>query len=644
MGSGPSATEVSVLAEGEKPGPFAIRRHPACKAGVEQNPPDCKTMQKFTLNFFEKYANDLYIGQRDLIDPEKGKYGPEFKFITYKEAEKRCRKFGAGLFKLGYNVGKTLGVYAGNSAEWIHAIDASSLYGFAIVSLYDSLGPDALQYLLGHSQMEAVLVQQKNMDKLMKIVEQDKYNLKTIIVIGSLPEKKYNVDVEITTFAEICKLGEENPIDLPTIDPESPHFICYSSGTTGNPKGVIISHRASLSNSLAAADMINVGPRATHLSYLPLAHVFERAAVAVTAYYGGKIGFISGSVVNIQQDLQILRPTFMVAVPRVMNRFYDGLMNKMKNKPLIQAIFWGAWYAKKFCIAHYIPTGLFDKLVFHQLTDLMGGRVQQFVVGGAAMDPRIQEILQVATGQPVRTGYGLTEAGSGNICSPPDIHHVKMGSIGGPLKNVEVYIEPIDGYDDPNCGQIMIGGPCLSSGYLHDEGATRELFTEDKKWIKTGDVGKWDEDGYMIVVDRMRSIFKLSQGEYVAAEVLTQIYDAVPIVDQSFIYGNSQRSYLVAIIVPNKKEVSKFLGKERITDEEFENACNNNEDLKKFIVAELRKASDENKLFGYQRIVKVALEHDPWTIENEYQTPTFKLKRKKLEQRYKDVIEKLYAE
>ena len=219
-----------------------------------------------------------------------------------------------------------------------------------------------------------------------------------------------------------------------------------------------------------------------------------------------------------------------------------------------------------------------------------------------------------------------------------------MGSIGGPLKNVEVYIEPIDGYDDPNCGQIMIGGPCLSSGYLHDEGATRELFTEDKKWIKTGDVGKWDEDGYMIVVDRMRSIFKLSQGEYVAAEVLTQIYDAVPIVDQSFIYGDSQRSYLVAIIVPNKKEVSKFLGKERITDEEFENACNNNEDLKKFIVAELRKASDENKLFGYQRIVKVALEHDPWTIENEYQTPTFKLKRKKLEQRYKDVIEKLYAE
>ena len=644
MGSAPSATTVSVLAEGETPGPFAIRRHPACQKQVEQPPADMPTMQQFTLKFFEKYANDPYVGQRECLDPTgKGKYGPEFHFITYKEGEIKARQFGSGLFKLGYDVGKTLGVYAGNSAEWYHAIDASSLYGFAIVSLYDSLGQDSLQYLLGHSQMEAVLVQAKNMDKLMKIVEVEKYKLKRIIVIGEKPTKEYKSDVEICTFADVCELGKEL-VDLPKIDPESPHFICYSSGTTGNPKGVIISHRASVSNSLSAADMINVGPKSTHLSYLPLAHVFERAASSVTAYYGGKIGCISGSVVNIQDDLKILRPTFMVAVPRVMNRFYDGLMAKMKNNPLVSGIFWGAWYAKRFCINHYIPTGLFDKIVFHQLTDLMGGRVQQFVVGGAAMDPRIQEVLQVATGKPVRTGYGLTEAGSGNICSPPDIHFVKMGSIGGPLKNVEVYIEPIDGYDDPNCGQIMIGGPCLSSGYLHDPQATAELFTDEThKWIKTGDVGKWDEDGYMIVVDRMRSIFKLSQGEYVAAEVLTQIYDNVPIVDQSFIYGDSQRTYLVAIIVPNKKEVSQFLGKERITDDEFKAACND-EKLKQHIVAELRKAADENKLFGYQRIAKVALEPDPWTIENEFQTPTFKLKRKKLEQRYKDVIERLYAD
>ena len=267
-----------------------------------------------------------------------------------------------------------------------------------------------------------------------------------------------------------------------------------------------------------------------------------------------------------------------------------------------------------------------------------------FVVGGAAMDPKIQEVFQFATGAPIRTGYGLTEAGSGNICSPPDIHHVKCGSIGGPLRNVEVFLDPIEDYDDPECGQIIIGGPCVSSGYLKDEKATNELFYDkDRKWIKTGDVGKWDKDGYMIVVDRMRSIFKLSQGEYVAAETLTQIYDQTPIVEQSFIYGDSTRSYLVAIIVPNIKEVSKFLGKDHITDEEFEKACDN-EDLKKKIVADLRAEADQNKLFGYQRIMKVALESKPWTVENEYMTPTYKLKRKKLEARYKDVINQLYKD
>jgi long-chain acyl-CoA synthetase len=646
MGSSQSVTEVSVIAEGEEPGPFATRRHPSCKSGVVQNSPDMQTMQKFTLNFFEKYSERLYVGQRTLLDPVKEEYDNEFHFITYKEGFARCKDFGCGLFKMGYNVGKTLGVYAANSAEWVHAIDASSLFGFVIVSLYDSLGPDSLHYLLGHSKMEAVLVQQKNLDKLMKILSKDIFNVKNIIVIGEQPSKNYGIEgLEITTFDKVCELGKKNPIELPEIDPQTPHFICYSSGTTGNPKGVIISHATSVSNTLSAADMINVGDGATHLSYLPLAHVFERAAESVTAYYGGKMGFISGGVKNIKADLAVLRPTFMVAVPRVINRFYDGIMDNLKKSAVKKAVFWGAWYAKRFCIQHYLPTGILDKIVFEQIKKLLGGRVSMFVVGGAAMDPKVQEVFQFATGVPVRTGYGLTEAGSGNICSPPDIHFVKCGSIGGPLKNVEVRLEPIEDYDDPLCGQIIIGGPCVSSGYLYDEKSTEELFTDKThKWIKTGDVGKWDEDGYMIVVDRMRSIFKLSQGEYVAAESLSQIYDKVPIIEQSFIYGDSTRSYLVAIIVPDKKEVSKFLGKDRVTKEEFAEACANNDDLKKKILADLRVASDENKLFGYQRIMKVALEPEAWTVENEYQTPTFKLKRKKLENRYKDVIEQLYKD
>ncbi|EAY01067.1 AMP-binding enzyme family protein [Trichomonas vaginalis G3] len=640
MGSQQSVTTVSVLGTGEQDSPFAIRRHPDHPDGPAENPPDMQEMQAFTLKFFKNYANKPYLGHRYKIDQEK--WSDDYKFITYAEGEEIALNIGSGLQELGITLGKTLGIYSTNCPEWVNTIDASSLYGFVIVSLYDSLGPNALNYLLEHSQMEACIVSQANLDKLMKIVSVNKYFLRLIIVIGTVPEGKYNTDIKLVTYDEVFELGKKNRHDFPKIDPEAPHFICYSSGTTGNPKGVIISHRASVSNILAAANYIDLGKDPRHLSYLPLAHVFERSASSVTAYYGGQIGFISQGITKLIEDMKILKPTYLCAVPRVMYRFNEAITGKLKKSALTRAFFWGCWYAKKFCIDHYLPTFPLDIIAFNRINAMMGGCIKQFVVGGAAMDPNIQEFLQVATGLPVRVGYGLTEAGSGNICSPPDIHHIKKGSIGGPLQNVEVKLEEIEDYDDPLCGQILIGGQCLSSGYLHDEESTKKLFTDEThKWIKTGDVGKWDRDGYLMIVDRMGSIFKLSQGEYVAAESLSQVYDSVPIVLQSFIYGDSSRTFLVAIIVPRKAEVLKFFNKTEMTDDEYKQACESPE-LKKEILERLKNAATESKLFGYQRINNIAIEPSPWTLENEFMTPTFKLKRKKLELRYMSTIEKLY--
>jgi long-chain acyl-CoA synthetase len=606
-----------------------------------QNPPEFQTMQDIAKYVFNKHGDRPYLG----IRPMKGnKYEPRYVFTSYSENKIIADKFGSKLWNLGITKGKTVGVYSENCPVWLNTIDASSFYGFVIVSLYDTLGPDALEYLLRHSRMESVIVNPKNFDKLMKILGQDPCNVRFVVVDDDkLPESAKNYKMQFYTFKELIN-DVKDIVPYPKIDPEEPHFISYSSGTTGNPKGVIISHRATVSNTLGAHYMIQIEKEARHISYLPLAHVFERAAVAIVAFGGGKIGFNMGGVKNLTSDMQVLKPTHLAAVPRVMNRFYDGVQEKLKKSFVKRLVFNTSWYVKRFCLDHGLPTGILDALCFNQINNMMGGEMKQFIVGAAKMDAKIHEFLQVATGIPLRTGFGLTEAGSGNICTPKSIRFNTYGVCGGPLANVEVKLEPIDGYDDPLCGEINIGGPCLASGYLYEPEATKNLFTDDShKWIKTGDVGKWDKDGNLVVVDRMRSIFKLSQGEYVAAEALTQIYEACQLVKQIFIYGDATRSYLVAVVVPSIGDVASFLGKGRITPEEFNEACKNQK-LVDAILAQLKEMAAKEKLFGYQRIVKIHLEPNEWTVENENLTPTFKLKRKKLENYYRKIIDSLYEQ
>jgi len=637
MGSGPTQP-VSVLAEGEQDSPFAIRRHPSYSKQLMQTPEKYKSMQDITKENFEKYADRPYLGVRKQVN---GKFLNELETTSYHEAFNTSKCFGSGLKTLSIGLGSIIGIYSENCPAWMNTVDSSSLYGFIIVSLYDSIGMESISYLINHSQMEGVIVSAKNFSKLINVLKQNPYNVRFIVVIGdSVPEN--DGSFKVYSYKDIVDLGSANIAPFPTIEPESPHIICYSSGTTGNPKGVVISHRACVSNTLCTAKVIDTGIPQRHISYLPLAHVFERNAVVVLQRQGGLIGFNSNGINSLREDLSIIKPTFIPAVPRVITRFYEGITQQINSSPIKKGIFWASWYGKRFCINHSLPTTLFDLLAFNKIKNLFGGEVEHFAIGGAALDPKIHEFMMVATGIPLRTAYGLTEAGSGNTTNPFDIRRIKCGTVGGPMENSEIRIEPVEGYEDPHYGEIMIGGPCLSSGYLHDVEATKKLFTDDShRWIHTGDVGKWDEDGYLVIVDRMGSIFKLSQGEFVAAEMLTQIYDSCELVAQTFLYGDSSRVCLVAIVVPNQITLAKYLGKASLSQSEFIDACKS-ESIKSAIMKQLSEKAKEKKLFGYMFIKAIHLEPEPWTIDNELLTPTFKLKRKKLEFKYKPIIELLY--
>jgi long-chain acyl-CoA synthetase len=303
-----------------------------------------------------------------------------------------------------------------------------------------------------------------------------------------------------------------------------------------------------------------------------------------------------------------------------------------------------SWYCKAFCIRSGISPILLDKLLFWKIRNMLGGCVDSIICAGAALDPITHEFLQIALGIPIRIGYGLTEVGSGVVCSPDNILQAIPGTAGGPLINVEVRIEPSDSSNDPTSGEILIGGPAMCSGYVCDETLTANLFVDkDRRWVRTGDIGKWTSDGSLKVIDRARSIFKLSQGEYVAAEMITQVYEDCECVQQIFVYGDAQKPCLVAIVIPKRSFVCEFYGKEVISDSEYCAACRDLE-LVKACQRQMDVIANERGLFGCQWVKSIYLDCVEWSLENNLLTPSLKIRRKALADKYRTEIEGLYKE
>jgi long-chain acyl-CoA synthetase len=650
MGSGQSRPPISELAEGEIDGPFAVRRCPGFGSQILQNPPELQTMQDMVTEMFSAHAARTYLGRRLFIN---GEFEKKFTFITYAEAESISRDLGSGLWHEPFNLGPQglVGIWSENRIEWIHLINTSGLYGQTIVSLYDTFGDEALSGLVNLSRISLILVSSRFIPRIITLLSRGKFEVRYIIGLIENdtpiedPTAQFEaLGIQYRTWAQLLKLGHDDRRDLPKLEPEWLHYICFSSGTTGLPKGVMISHRSMVSNTLNHVLCLNVDITSVHLSYLPLPHVFERSAIAVCSYVGARLCPLTHSIPHLMEDMQLLHPTHMTTVPRVVTRVYDNVMDTLrKSSFLTRATFWGFWYWKRFWIERGSTSHLADRLVFHRVNEQLGGKMTMIVCGGAAMDRWVHEFIQVATSIPLRVGYGLSEIGTGDIVNPQNAQWSKPGTIGGPEPNIEVRLEPLEDYDDPHCGELLCGGQGLCSGYLHDEDATEQLFVnKERTWIRTGDIAKWDSDGYMMIVDRIRSVFKLAQGEYVAAELLTLTYELATLVAQIFVYGDAKREWLVAIVVPDRQQAEGKFGITPGNEEEYARLCRGAE-LNAAIKQQLDELARDRKFPGYQRIRTLACEPEPWTIASDFLTPTFKLKRKKLTEKYRTLIEELYA-
>nr|XP_043612785.1 long chain acyl-CoA synthetase 4-like [Erigeron canadensis] len=600
----------------------------------------------------EKYPDNKMLGTREFVDGKHGKYV----WMTYKEVYDKVIQAGNAIRACGVEPGGKCGIYGVNCAAWIMSMEACNAHGLHCIPLYDTLGAGAVEFIIGHAEVSIAFVEEKKIPELLKAFPNAGQYLKTIVSFGQVtPEQKEqvkNFGSAIHSWDEFLALGKDKNFDLPVKKKTDICTIMYTSGTTGDPKGVLISNNSivtliagvrrlleSANESLSADDV--------YLSFLPLAHIFGRVIEECFIHHGGSIGFWRGDVKLLTDDIGELKPTIFCAVPRVLDRIYSGLQQKItsgsffKNK-LFNLAYSYKLYNMKGGSKHEEASVLSDKLVFGKVKQGLGGRVRIILSGAAPLAPHVEGFLKVVACCHVLQGYGLTETCAGSFVSLPNEMSM-LGTVGPPVPNLDARLESVpemnyDALSSTPQGEICIRGGTLFSGYYKREDLTEEVLIDG--WFHTGDIGEWQPDGSMKVIDRKKNIFKLAQGEYVAVENLENVYALVPAVDEVWVYGNSFESCLVTVVNPNKNAFESW-AKTNDVSGDFDSLCQNPK-AKEYILGELTRIGKEKKLKGFEFIKAVHLDHVPFDIERDLLTPTLKKKRPQMQKYYQSIIDDMY--
>jgi long-chain acyl-CoA synthetase len=596
----------------------------------------CKTIPEL----FEYLTEDF--GKKTDKPLMKRKVEGKYEGVSYSEFKKETDDFAFGLAALGLKAGDKVAIISENRPEWVYSDMAILNLGGIDIPIYPSLTADSIEFILTNSDSRGVIVSNKfQLNKILKIRDKLK-NLQFTIVMN---ESDMLNDVSaLYTFRDIQEMGEIFKTNHPNYVSESRKnineddlcTIIYTSGTTGEPKGVMLTHKNILSNVRAALNSFPIDDKDTFLSFLPLCHIFERMAGYYTCFTAGSTLCFAESIETVSQNLLEAKPTLMMTVPRLFERMHSRIIKNVSSESsLRQKIFyWAIDIGRKYVaskkygkLSPIITTQnkLADRLVFKKIKEKTGGNLRFFISGGAALSKELGEFFE-AIGISILEGYGLTE--SSPVIAANRIDDYKFGTVGKPLPGVEVKIAPD--------GEILARGDNIMQGYYKNKKETDAAIKD--RWLHTGDIGEFDKDGFLNITDRKKHLFKTTAGKYIAPTPIENLFSASEFVDQFVLIGD-KRMFLTALIVPDYEAIKEYADSHRIP-------YNNLDDLVKkkeiYDLFEKELTKFQKKLANYEKVRKFALLEKPFTLENGEITPSLKVKRKIVEEKYSHLIDEMY--
>ncbi|KAI1814298.1 acetyl-CoA synthetase-like protein [Poronia punctata] len=578
-----------------------------------------------------------------------------FEYLTYEEYGARALKVGAGLRKLGLEPGDKLHIFATTSANWLCMSHGCASQSITVATAYDTLGPDAVQYSLTQTEAKAMYTDPhllKTAGQPLKAATDVKfliYNDSTHVPISDSEIAAFRAshpELTIISFSELVTLGAENP--TPPVPPKPTDLCCimYTSGSSGTPKGVPITHEALVAGVTGLYEVIaeTISPKEVVLAYLPLAHILEMCVENIVVFIGASMGYGSPrtladtSTRNCAGDMRELAPTVMVGVPQIWETIRKGIEGRVNSgSALTKNLFWGAYNLKSMLVSKGLPGGfLLDALVFNKVRHLTGGRVRFLFNGGSGISEGTLKFLSIVLA-PMVTGYGLTETCSnGSLGSPLQWTPNAIGPV-PPSLELKLVSIPDLGYDtasDPPRGEILLRGAPVAKEYFKNAEETEKAYTSDG-WFKTGDIGEIDSVGHVKVIDRVKNLVKLQGGEYIALEKLEAIYRGSAYVNNLMIHGDSSQPRPIAVIAPNEKPLAELAKNLDVENQDMHQDGRVRDAVLKDLVAVGKKAG----LSGLEMISGVVIVDEEWTPASGLVTATQKVNRRALKDRYKAQIE-----